>query len=91
MGERKKGKRREGKRRFSRCYDGRSSIVRELKLVYATRATRGYRNPIFLSKLQEVGFSLILVPLYLRAINGRVVQPKHVTKFLDIGTVFQTV
>ena len=55
-----KGKGREGKRRFSHCSDGRSSIVRELKLVHATRATHGYRNQNFSSKLQEVGvFSYI--------------------------------
>ena len=52
---REKGKGRERKRRFSRCSDGRSSIVRELKLVHATRAAHGYRNPKFSSKLQEVG------------------------------------
>ena len=51
MGEKKK----KGKRRFSQCSDGRSSIVRELKLVHATRATCGYRNPNFSSNLQEVG------------------------------------
>ena len=37
------------------------------------------------------GFSPILVPLYLRAVNGRVVHPKHETEFSDIGTVFWTV
>ena len=55
-----KGKEREGKRRFSRCSDDWSLIVRELKLVYTTRATCGYRDPNFSSKLQEVGvFSYI--------------------------------
>ena len=55
-----KGKGREGNRRFSQCFNSRSSIVRELKLVHATRATCGYRNPNFSSKLQEVGvFSYI--------------------------------
>ena len=38
----KKEKGREGKRRFSRCSDGRSSIVRDLKLVHTMRATCGY-------------------------------------------------
>ena len=51
---------REGKRRFSQCSDDRISIVRELKLVHVTRATRGYRNLNISSKLQEVGvFSYI--------------------------------
>ena len=59
-------KMREGKRRFSRCYDGRSSIVRELKLVHATRTTRGYRNPNFSSKFQEVWFSPTLVSFSLK-------------------------
>ena len=54
MRGREKGKGRKGNKRFSRCSDYRSSIVRKLKLVIATRATRGYRNPNFLSKLQEV-------------------------------------
>ena len=55
------------------------------------RATHGYRNPNFLSKLKEVGFSHILVLLYLRAVNGCVVQPKYGTEFLDIGNIFRTV
>ena len=54
-GREKKGKGREGEGRFSRCFDGRTLIVRELKLVRATRATHGYRNQNFSSKLQEVG------------------------------------
>ena len=38
--EEKRG--REEKERISRCSDSRSSTVRELKLVQATRATHGY-------------------------------------------------
>ena len=52
---REKGKGREGKIRFYRCFDGRSSIIRELKLVHAMRATHGYRNLSFSWKFQEVG------------------------------------
>ena len=40
--ERKKGKK--GKGKFSRHSNGRSSTVRELKLVHVMRATRGYQN-----------------------------------------------
>ena len=58
---REKGKGREGKRRFSWCSEGRSLIVRDLKLVHATRATRGYRNLNFSLKPQEVGVSPTLV------------------------------
>ena len=47
----KKEKGEKGKGRFSRYSDGWSSIVRDLKLVYATRATCDYRYPNFLSKL----------------------------------------
>ena len=54
MGERKR-KRERGKEKIFLCSDGRSSIVLELKLVHVTRATCGYRNPNFASKLQEVG------------------------------------
>ena len=39
------GERREKeKERIFRCSDGRSSTIRELKLVHTTRATRGYQN-----------------------------------------------
>ena len=62
---REKGKWRKGKRRFSQCSDGRTSIVRELKLVHATRAMGGYQNLSFSSKLQEVGvFSYISSSLF---------------------------
>ena len=54
MGEKKEKGERE-KEDFPGVLNGRSSIVRELKLVHATRATRVYRNPNFSSKLQEVG------------------------------------
>ena len=52
---RKIKKKKKRKRRFSRCFDGRSSIVIELKLVHTMRATRGYQNPNFSSKLQGLG------------------------------------
>ena len=51
----------------------------------------GTEIQIFSLKLQEVGFSPTLVSLYLRVVNGRVVQPKHGIEFLNIGIVFQTV
>ena len=35
--------------------------------------------------------SPILVPFDFRAVNDCVVQPKHGTEFLDIGTIFRTV
>ena len=54
----------------SRCYDGRKSLVRELKLVYSTRATSRCQ------KTKEVEFFPTLVPLNLRVVNGRVVQPQ---------------
>ena len=56
----------------SRCSDGRNSLIRELKLVYSTRATSRCKK----KKNKEVGFSPTLVPLNLRAVNDRVVQPQ---------------
>ena len=47
------------------------------------------KNKRFGTTLQEIGFSPTLVPLYLRVVNGCVVQPKHGTEFSDIGTVFR--
>ena len=41
--------------------DGRNSSEQDAKLVYAIRATRGYRNPNFSSKFQKIGVSSILV------------------------------
>ena len=45
----------------SLCYlwltGGRNSSKQEAKLVYAIRATSGYRNPNFSSKFQNVGVS----------------------------------
>ena len=35
-------------------------------------------------KTKEVGFSPTLVPLKLRAVNGRVVKPNHMIEFSDI-------
>ena len=40
---------REEKERISWCFDSKKSIVQELKLVHATRATRGYQNQSFSS------------------------------------------
>ena len=53
------------------CSDGQKSVGRELKLVYSTRATSRCQ------KHKEVGFSPTLVPLNLRVVNGRVVQPQQ--------------
>ena len=53
-----------------RCFDYRKSIGRELKLVYSTRATSRCQ------KQKEVGFSPTLIPLNLRVVNDRVVQPQ---------------
>ena len=39
-------------------------------------------------KQKEIGFSSTLVPLNLKVVNGRVVQPNHGTEFSDIRTVF---
>ena len=44
----RKGKK--GKRKFSRCFDGRSLTVRELKSVHAMRAMCGYQNQRVSSK-----------------------------------------
>ena len=44
--EKKRGR---GEERIFRCFDGRSSTVRELKLVHATGAMRGYQNQCVLS------------------------------------------
>ena len=52
------------------CSDGRKSLVRELKLVYSTRAIS--RCQI----IKKVGFSPKSIPLNLRAVNDRVVQPR---------------
>ena len=46
------------------------SLVRELKLVYSTRATSRCQ------KTKVLGFSSTLVPLNLRVVNDRVVQPQ---------------
>ena len=43
MGEKEKERGR-GKKRISRCSDGQSLTVRELKLVHTAGATRGYQN-----------------------------------------------
>ena len=51
VGERKKEKGEREREDFSRCSDGQSSIVQELKLVHTTRAMRGYQNLNFSSKL----------------------------------------
>ena len=67
----------------SLCSDDRKSIGRELKSVYSPRATSKCQ------KQKEVGFSLTLVPLNLRAVNGRVASPNHRTEFSDVGTIFQ--
>ena len=45
----------------------------------------------FVEAPRDRGFCSMLVPLYLRVINCRVVQPKRKAKFWDIGTIFQTV
>ena len=39
-------------------------------------------------KTKEVRFSPTLVPLNLRVVNGRVVQPQPWTEFLNVRTVF---
>ena len=71
-----KGKKKRGEKRVDRalsdfrCFDDRKSIGRELKLVYSTRATSRFQ------KHKEVGFAPTLVPLNLRVVNGRVVQPQ---------------
>ena len=46
---------------------GRNSLEQETKLVYAIRATHGYRNPNFSSKFQKVGISPTLTISYLVA------------------------
>ena len=93
-GERREKKKRKGNN--TSLYDirrtgSRNSSGQETKLVHATRATRGYRNPSFSSKLQEVGVFSYTGSSLLRAINGHVVQPKYRTEFLDIRIVFRTV
>ena len=40
---RKKGEKKK-KKSFSRCFDGRSLMVREEKSIHASRATHGYQN-----------------------------------------------
>ena len=49
------------------------------------------KSEFFVEAPRGWGFFPILVPLFLRDVNGRVVQPKHETKFSNIGTVFQTI
>ena len=46
---------------------GRNSLEQETKLVYAIRATRGYRNPNFSSKFQKVEISPTVTISYLVA------------------------
>ena len=60
-GERKRKKKEGTSLRDLRLTGGRNSSEKEAKLVYAIRATRGYRNPIFFSKFQKVGISPTLV------------------------------
>ena len=54
-GERRKKKRNDPSLRDLRRTSGQNALGQETKLVHATRATRGYQNPSFSSKLQEVG------------------------------------
>ena len=51
MEEKKKRKKEKGS--DSQCSDSRKSLVRELKLVYAIRATHEYQNPNFSSKFKK--------------------------------------
>ena len=44
MRERRREKKRKVVQIFLQCFDGRSSIARELKLVYSTRATSKYQE-----------------------------------------------
>ena len=60
-GEEKKKKRNDTSLRDLQLTGGRNSLEQEANLVYAIRATRGYRNPNFLSKLQKVRVSPTLV------------------------------
>ena len=50
--------------------DDRNSSEQKTKLVYAIRATHGYRNPNFSSKFQKVGVSPTLVISCLVAMQG---------------------
>ena len=50
-----------------RLTGSRNSSEQEAKLVYAIRATHGYRNPNFSSKFQKVGVSPTLIISYLVA------------------------
>ena len=61
-------------------FNSRESLVRELKLVYSTRATSRCQNH------KEVRFSPTLVPLNLREWSW--FSPNHGTEFLNVGTVF---
>ena len=63
----------------SRCFDD-QKLVRELKLVYSTRATSRCQ------KTKEVEFSPTLVSLNLMAVSF---SPNHETEFLDVETVFR--
>ena len=60
---------------FLRCSDRRSSVARELKLVYSTRATSRYeerKDSVLHSPRGRV--SPTWVPFHLRAVNGHVGQ-----------------
>ena len=57
----KKKKRNGASLRDLQLTDDRNSSEQDAKLVYAIRATRGYRNPNFSSKFQKIGVSSILV------------------------------
>ena len=58
---------------FLRCSDGRSSVARELKLVYSTRATsRHQERKDSVLHTPRGRTSPTRVPFHLRAVNGRV-------------------
>ena len=99
--ERKKRRREKKKKRKKRKrhFPSRSLVNRRSKGVGArdkvSPCNESYawvsKSKFFVEALRGRGFSPILVPLYLRAVNGRVVQPKHGIEFSDIGIVFWTV
>ena len=75
--EKKKKKKKKNKvvQKFLLCSDDQSSVTRELKLVYSTRATSRYqerKDSVFHAPRGRV--SPTRVPFYLRAVNGHVGQ-----------------
>ena len=90
-GERRREKEKKNKvvQIFLQCSEGRSSVARELKLVYSMRATSRYqeqKDSVLHTPRGRV--SPTRVPFHLRAINGHVGLTRPRNKVFDYETDF---